>query len=302
MKASPVILLIVPVLLVSSWMLLEAQTAGQSKAVVVGVTGEWSVPTSTPNSGKYVHFLETIALNQNSCAFGTGGSLVLQFEDNNAFSYPCDKPYDSPCQVPRPTQPSTKGDKPFVCARRIFPLPKMGVTDRIWAAVLPLIHDSVDRFVTPVSRGLESELQDAVVSRNADRIDFTPAFKGMDSGTYTIRLEPLTTTAKPPTTATASSSPTAKVQWSEGAAAIATINGVSDGLYRLERLQPSGEIAGTAAWVLVADANYFSKTSAAFQAAAAATKQWPRDADARAPRSVLRAYLEALSKTAPSER
>jgi hypothetical protein len=158
------------------------------------------------------------------------------------------------------------------------------------AAILPLFAESPTRYVTPVSRGIEPELADAVVLLQDNSIDFAPAFQEMDPATYRVRLEPLSSSTQP--------SGAVQIQWRGTGPALVPVPGVHTGLCRLVRLDPTSESAGTEAWVLISGPDRFSQDSNAFQVAVEATKKWPDDVDARAPRAVLRAYLDSLSRQA----
>jgi hypothetical protein len=61
-------------------------------------------------------------------------------------------------------------------------------------------------------------------------------------------------------------------------------------------LNEAGEPAESAAWILVSPPDRYRQDAAAFESAVEATKKWPADTDTRAPRAVLRAYLELMSK------
>ena len=118
-------------------------------------------------------------------------------------------------------------------------------------------------------------------------------FPGDRNGTYRLRLESLPGSAR----ATAP----LQLQWSGSGPAAVSAPGIQPGLYRLVRLAPNGEPAGSDAWVLVTSPDHFAQDSASFQSAVEATKKWPDDVDARAPRAVLRAYLDSLSRRAQTE-
>jgi hypothetical protein len=147
--------------------------------------------------------------------------------------------------------------------------------------------ESRDRYITPVSRGLEPYVTDTVVALDAERIDLAAAFQNMNPGTYPLRFESLGGDETTYTT---------QLQWNSAGPAIVSIPRIRAGLYRLVRLSEAGEPAESGAWILVSPPNRYRQDAAAFESAVETTKKWPDDADPRAQRAVLRAYLELLSK------
>src|SRR5262249_44349943 len=88
-------------------------------------------------------------------------------------------------------------------------------------------------YVTPVSRGLEPKLNDAVVLLTGDHIDVSAAFQGMDPGSYRVRLDPVSggeATAPSP------------VMWTNGSSARLLVPGLVPGLYKLGLLDADGEL------------------------------------------------------------
>jgi hypothetical protein len=157
------------------------------------------------------------------------------------------------------------------------------------AAVTPLLRRDAERYVVPVSRGMDPELMDAVVAMHGNAVDFAPVFADLEVASYTVRVEPLDKSLQ---------SAEANVNWKESGTAVATIHNLSPGLYRVTRLV-KGVVTGETAWVLVSPGGQFEKRSDNYRRAVEATRQWPSDVDARAPRAVLRAYLQALSNGTP---
>ena len=206
---------------------------------------------------------------------------------DDAYSFPCDRPRDGACQLPA-------NSKEFKCARHIVPGGE-SKGSRFLAAITPLFQESVGRFISPVSRGLEATFNDSVVKVQMNTIDLAPAFEGMESGTYRVQFEALGGAGK--------KSGEVRVKWTGSGAAMGTVPGMQPGLYSLRSLNGNGETVGPAeAWVLVSGEDRFAKDSADFKAAVEATKKWPEDVDARAAHAVLRAYLEALSRPAAGAR
>lgn len=274
-----------------------AQTSNW-EAFVGRVTGNWKFigqrPTPCDAQSKktdpaHPQFLDCFVLSQKSCAEGKDGTLVMLF-GNEAYSYSCDRPANESCESIKEPPDKNEG---FKCVRRIVPLENRGKISRFLAAVVPLFAESPAHYITPVSRGLEAELADSVVPLQGDRVDLASAFQEMGPGTYSVHLESLSNSARP--------IGLLQVKWSGGGPASIPASGMQ-GLYRLVRLTPSGEPAGLDAWVLVSGPDRFAKDSAAFQSAVEETRKWSDDVDARAPRAVLRAYLDSLSRQAQRER
>jgi hypothetical protein len=221
---------------------------------------------------------------------GTDGSLVALF--HNAVSYGCDRPDRPDCDKNDKNCP-TKDEKdddgrPFTCVLHVICTKKPGFFQNLAAAIGPLFAESPTRYITPVSRGIEAELSDSVLLLRDNHIDFSPALQEMDPATYRVRLQPMSNSAQP--------SAPLQLQWVASGPALVPVPGVQTGLYRLIRLDPSGEPVGLDAWVLVSGPDRFSTDSSAFQSAVEATKNLPDDVDVRAPRTMLRAYLDSLSR------
>jgi hypothetical protein len=193
------------------------------------------------------------------------GTLALRRGENvTAFHCPADR------RIKIPASPEVQG------GRYRFGLAFVG----------PLIE-----YVTPVSRGLEPELNDAVVLLTGDHLDVSPAFQGMESGNYRVRLEPVSggkTTAP------------ALVTWTEGSSVSLSVPGLARGLYKLGQVDANGQLAAPETWVLVSRPEDFEKNRSTFQEALDATKKWPDEVDARAPRAFLRQVLDGLSQQSGS--
>jgi hypothetical protein len=301
LRVSPLLLLTLPLTLLLAAALPLALVGADDaphKVVIVGVTGDWYMKVPSEHDYRsaakkandpYVHFLDTFGVDQSTCAYGTDGSIVVEF-NGKAYSFPCEKSAaqdNSSCQPPYPL-PLRSNKKPFACGKLIVPPSTWENIKLGLASIVPLLTNSAERFVTPVSRGLESELDDAVVLQQNGIINFAPVLHDMDAGNYSLRIESLGAPQISPHNVS--------IKWNGGNSAVADISALAPGLYRVSRLQTAGTAEGTDAWILVSDATHFKNDSENFQASAEATKNWPPDADARAPRAILRAYLEALSK------
>ncbi len=204
---------------------------------------------------------------------------MVLFNGRTAIPFDC-KTSDRQCGAPPPTKP---------CVRSIIaPSTKSSSVGTLLAeAARRAFGESRDRYITPVSRGLEPYVTDTVVALDAEHIDLAAAFQNMNPGTYPLRFESL---GGDKTTYTA------QLQRNSTGPAIVSIPRIPAGLYRLVRLNEAGEPAESAAWILVSPPDRDRQDAAAFESAVEATKKWPADTDTRAPRAVLRAYLELMSK------
>jgi hypothetical protein len=274
------------------------------QALVVGVAGEWgtdadsyvplvgpkqekSSSTSSKEPSNSVGFMRPLMVDEKTCVYGTGGYLAVQF-GKDVVSVLCKPTTEAGCEG----RNIAKLSKPVVCSRHVpVPTPEPPGLASL-AMIIPWFHsqEAVERYVTPVSRGMESELKDAVVQLRDGKVDLAPAFSDLDSGSYKIHIEPLK--------GGSASAMTAVVAWQEGGSAIATVPGMAPGLYRISRVDGNESSPAPEAWVLVCSPGEFAAKSADYAAAVDATRKWPSEVDARAPQAVLRAYLETLSQNA----
>jgi hypothetical protein len=254
--------------------------ASKPPPLIVGVVGEWRECQNGEPAPTQITFLSTLS-DQSTIVLGKSGALTVQFNDSVA-SFPCDQTDTDKC----PKRPG------YACVR-LIKRPETGhvaaVFSGLMAVVAPLVSRDPERYIAPASRGLDPELMDGVVATHGNAVDFAPVFADLEAGSYTVRLEPLDKSLKPAE---------ANASWKEGGAAVATIPSLSSGLYRVTRLV-KGVATGETAWVLVTPADQFEKRSDQYKRAVEATRQWPSDVDARAPRAVLRGYLQALSNGTP---
>ncbi len=144
--------------------------------------------------------------------------------------------------------------------------------------------------IMAVSRGLEPELQDCVVSLSGAQVELGPAFKELKPGKYWVRLEPLPKAGH--------SLGPIEVQWT-GVSANVSGTGLNTGLHELTLVEKTGEPAGSESWILVAPAETAKKESTSFQDAVRLSQKWTEESDPVAIRIVLRAYLESLGDGNP---
>jgi hypothetical protein len=264
---------------------LAADNQDKDGPKVVGITGHWTRLNLPPGDSRLnLTFAGTISPGECIAGDRTESVLVVLFNDRIAIPFDC-KSSDRQCGTP-PTK---------ACVRSIIaPSTKSSSVGTLLAeAARRAFGESRDRYITPVSRGLEPYVTDTVVALDAERIDLAAAFQNMNPGTYPLRFESL---GDDKTTYTA------KLQWNNTGPAIVSIPRIRVGLYRLVRLSEAGEPAESAAWILVSPPDRYRQDAAAFESAVEATKKWPDDTDPRAPRAVLRACLELLSKGSVKEK
>jgi hypothetical protein len=279
MKGRPVAVCVVSLAAVLLGLAAGQQTAQKTGPVVVGIVGQW-VQSSDPKA-EPIKFLNTLN-GEGSCVFGKSGYLAVQLGDK-VVPLQCDKLPDD-----RKSDPCDARRGPYMCGRTVR-IPDKGNTfgAALLAAVSPLIHRDSERYVAPVSRGLDPELGDAVVSLKGNAVDLTLPLADLTDGRYALQWE-LLSTDRPRVNIKAN------ISWKEGGSGLTTVPGLNPGLYRVTRVA-NGAPTGQDAWVLVSPADHFEKLSGDYKHAVEETKQWPDEVDARAPRAVLRAYLQALS-------
>jgi hypothetical protein len=281
------------------------ETSGQENkpnALIVGIDGDWEMdsdayvdadsaaksPAGSPKEAQPtpLKFLQPIKVREGTCAYGTGGHIAIQIQTAKTVScIVCKEGDNQSCSG----HVISIRNKPVICSRQIAAQPEAGrrIVDFL-ASIMPSFHlGAPERYVTPVSRGLEAELSDAVVRVQSSTIDLAPAFSEMDSGSYKVRVEALDGPGK--------SIASTNVNWKEGGKAEVANAVLKPGLFRVVLLQTNGD-AGQDAWVLATPPERFEKQSSQFREAVEITKTWPAEVDARAPRAVLRAYLDAMSR------
>src|SRR5215831_14712182 len=137
------------------------QSTKKPEALVVGIVGDWTQAGSDhPEKGTPVHFLSTLAAGEGACVYGSGGYLAVQLEDR-VISFPCEVASEGGCDKTR--GPSHAG-QPYACARHIVRPPELSRLQSIkasfFAAIMPLMRRDAERYVVPVSRGMDPELRD----------------------------------------------------------------------------------------------------------------------------------------------
>jgi hypothetical protein len=287
MKARPATLL-VPSLAIFTLCAAAIRDVDKSSGIVVGIKGDWVLNKPTGETNNQLKFLLPIPSGKDTCAYGKGGYLTLAFGEK-ASPFMCDKKVEAACDVKNAPPPVDRDKTPYVCARQIVPPEEAPKYSGFLAALKFQAIKFPELFATPVSRGLEADLTDAVVQMKDNSVDFGPAFSEMNAGMYSARLEAIDAPGK--------AVATIHMEWKEGAPASAPVPNLQSGVYGLVRLQADGKPAGQVAWVLLTTADKFAKQSSEFGSFSTATKQWPDQVDARAPRAVSRAFLQALASS-----
>ena len=235
---------------------------------VVGIVGRW-VQVDPQSDGEKIKFGETMKMRNGSADVACDEGTLALLRGKTVTAYHC-------LATAAPQTHLPEGTKYLV---HITPAAQDGWSN---AFAGPFIEH-----VTPVSRGLEPELSDAVVSIKGDNVDLTASFQGMDSGSYRIRLEPVSG---------GKATIPAPVKWTDGDSVSLSIPELRPGLYRLGQLDANGRLAALEAWILVSRPEDFEKNLSVYQEALDATKRWPDEVDIRAPRAFLRQVLEGLSR------
>jgi hypothetical protein len=256
---------------------------------IVGIVGKWEVvglKGSCPaREDPKFKLTNTLGFGQpiceNTCVAGGSGTLTVEFPGKPSVLgvFACEDKPNPDCDRPI-------GKK---CAFAVKPPVEKHWVVSLATEVMAMFSEP-ERYITPVSRGLEPHLVDSVIALEGNRADFGPAFADMDPGTYKIRLEPM---------AEKGSGSTVQVEWRGKGPVSAAVAGLKPGLYRLLRLTAESQPAEPRirdAWVLVDGPDRFSEDSSGFHAAVEETKSWPEEVDPRVPRAVLRAYLDKLAK------
>lgn len=272
------------ILLIAALIPIAGNAGSKWHVIVTGVKGQWTfVGRELPadrnpprERSAPLRFGDSFNLGEGACLAGIGESLVLQIEDQ-PYSFSCKGERDRACE-------NVPVDGEFNCLRQVAPsgTPSGSLLAAIWP-----FRPVLSRFISPVSRGLEPELKDGVVSLQDGEINLRPILENLDPGNIRLQFSK------------ADGSRTdalVELRWAGSDNATASARGLRPGLYRVVLLADD-KPSGTNAWVLVSGPERFSKDAAAFQAAFDQTKKWPEDVDSRAERMFLGAYLESLSKT-----
>ena len=162
---------------------------------------------------------------------------------------------------------------------------EQGIVDRVFAAFARKRLSLEDGTVLAVSRGLEPELKDCVVSLHETQVDLSPAFKEMKPGRYWVRLQSLPKSGpwRGPF----------EVQWT-GRSATVRVTELTTGLHELTLVEKTGEPAGSECLILATNRDAYENESSSFHNAVELSQKWTDESDPIAVRILLRAYLESL--------
>ncbi len=185
------------------------------------------------------------------------------------------------------------------CAREIR-LPaaagsNQGVLSRLMGAAMALVSSEPAKYATFVSRG--SDLTEAVIKLNEQKLDLSPVFKNMQGDKYLVRFEKIEKNK--------SAAPAMKpfpFTWDAKKPEPLVARDLAPGLYRVSVLEVSllepdsgSEPSGNEAWVLVSTPTSYTKAAPSFDAALSVTKQWGTSVKQNAVRQFLRASLEFIT-------
>ena len=245
------------------------------ECLVVGITGRWYQLDSNSEKSTELHFGQAITA---SCVVGheAGSSLAVTFS-GHPFAFKCDGKPEPPCRQPILEK----------CAIHVVPPPDKSFVVSLVTAIGAVFSDP-ERYITPVSRGLEPHLSDSVLLLSDGKIDLAPALQDMNPGKYELQMESLSADKKP--------QERFQAVWTGTGPALQAGSGIAPGLYRLAQLNAQSESVEPAAWVLVEGRDRFTSDSSGLRATEDEIQSWPDEVDPRTPPAVRRAYLESLGK------
>lgn len=257
-----------------------------SRTFVASVIGDWlyvrnASPKSEPPPLKFGQ-----AVDENDCLYGQTGAVVVQ-QGEQLLSYTCDASQQvKACPIlPGNPKPTT------VCTVRIGTNPvKAGerASSRWYGAIASLLQQDPDKYMIAASRGLEADLDDAVVPLVGSQLDLSPVFKDMDDGEYWMVLAPV---------AGGKSSRPLRLRYQRGMPAFVPAAGISPTLYNVISVDQGGSPLGNEAWALIRSPDTYAAASSDFAQLVAASEKWPAEMDPSATRAILRAYLDRLAGT-----
>lgn len=173
---------------------------------------------------------------------------------------------------------------------------EQSIVTRVIGAAMALISNEPAKYASFVSRG--TDLQEAVVKLNDQKLDLSPVFRNMQGEKYLLRFEKVGKDKG----ATAKSLKPIPFTWDSRKPAPLVTSDLAPGLYKVSildvsLLEPdgSGESTGNEAWVLVTTPNEYAKASSSFDAALNVTRQWGSNVKPGAVRQFLRATLEFIT-------
>ncbi len=156
---------------------------------------------------------------------------------------------------------------------------EQSLTSRIIGAAMALVSNDPAKYASLVSRG--TDLQEAVVKLEGDRIDLSSVFKNMQGDRYLLRFERM---SKRVNISRGRSPQPLEFSWDP-----------KKPQSLLESDAGAHDPTGNEAWVLVAGPDQYPKASSTFDAATKVTKQWGANVRQNTAREFLRASLDFIN-------
>jgi hypothetical protein len=175
---------------------------------------------------------------------------------------------------------------------------EQSLASRIIGAAMALVSNEPAKYASLVSRG--TDLQEAVVKLEGDKIDLSAVFKNMQGEGYLLRFEQM---SKKKNNSRDRSPKPLKFNWDPKKPQALVVNELAPGLYKVSLLEVSllesdggaHDPTGNEAWVFVARPDQYSKASATFDAATNVTRQWGTNVRQNTVREFLRASLDFIN-------
>ncbi len=175
---------------------------------------------------------------------------------------------------------------------------EQSLTSRIIGAAMALVSNDPAKYASLVSRG--TDLQEAVVKLEGDRIDLSSVFKNMQGDRYLLRFERM---SKRVNISRGRSPQPLEFSWDPKKPQPLVAKELVPGLYKVSLLEVSllesdagaHDPTGNEAWVLVAGPDQYPKASSTFDAATKVTKQWGANVRQNTAREFLRASLDFIN-------
>jgi hypothetical protein len=262
----------------------QAQVASiDNRIFIASVTGEWvHVSSSDPtHATRPASFGQPV--NDTDCLYGKTGAVVVQ-EKGQLLPYSCDVPHrENACST-------LHNDPAMLCSVRIGTKPAKateGTFARWFNSIENRLQADPNKYMTAASRGLEAELDEAVVPLTGTQLDLGAVFKDMDDGDYSVVLAPVSR-----------GGPAGRplhLRYKRGASALVSAAGIVPALYNVILTDQSGAPLGNEAWALARSPSNYAAASSDFAQLVAASQKWPEEMDSSATRAILRAYLDQLA-------
>ena len=170
-----------------------------------------------------------------------------------------------------------------------------GVVSRLLGAAMALVSSEPAKYAAFVSRG--SDLKEAVIQLNEQKLDMSPVFKNMQGDKYLVRFEKIDKDRS-----SAHALKPFPFTWDPRKPQPLVARDLGPGLYRVSVLEVSllepdagSGPSGNEAWVLVSTPTTYPKAAPSFDAALGVTKQWGTNVKQNSVRQFLRASLEFIT-------